>query len=301
MPLHGWLPDALEEGPRRRRDRASGASPWRSGRTCSSGWGSGRCPEAARWAGPSTGGRRGHRRRVGGALRDGPARPAPLRGLRRRRQRGALRLRHRLAHAAGHRGRGHGALRARPRRRDAPGRRERARAAGPGPATPCACRASRATLRCSRRCWPWPSPCRSASPASSGSWGVLLTFVGGFVRHPLLALILAASLVASAAAHARMARLLLFEPVDPGWRKSRSLEPFGGRLPDATSLEMLALVPIAARRARARPVARSRRCLRWNRRRAIASALLDVYSLSASAPPMISISSLVIAAWRARL
>jgi NADH-quinone oxidoreductase subunit M len=83
-------------------------------------------------------------------------------------------------------------------------------------------------------------------PGLAGSWGVLLTFVGGFVRHPLLALIVAASLVASAAAHARMARLLLFDPVDPGWRKSRSLEPYGGRLPDATSLEMVALVPMAA-------------------------------------------------------
>jgi NADH-quinone oxidoreductase subunit M len=83
-------------------------------------------------------------------------------------------------------------------------------------------------------------------PGLAGSWGVLLTFVGGFGRHPLLALIVAASLVASAAAHARMARLLLFDPVDPGWRKSRSLEPYGGRLPDATSLEMLALVPMAA-------------------------------------------------------
>jgi NADH-quinone oxidoreductase subunit M len=83
-------------------------------------------------------------------------------------------------------------------------------------------------------------------PGLAGSWGVLLTFVGGFVRHPLLGLIVAASLVASAAAHARMARLLLFDPIDPGWRKSRSLEPYGGRLPDATSLEMLALVPMAA-------------------------------------------------------
>jgi NADH-quinone oxidoreductase subunit M len=83
-------------------------------------------------------------------------------------------------------------------------------------------------------------------PGLAGSWGVLLTLVGGIVRHPLLATILAASLVASAAAHARMARLLLFDRVDPGWRKSRSLEPYGGRLPDATSLEMLTLVPMAA-------------------------------------------------------
>ena len=83
-------------------------------------------------------------------------------------------------------------------------------------------------------------------PGLVGSWPIVLTFVGGFVRHPLLALVLAGSLVASAAAHARMARLLLFEKVDVRWRQSRSLEPFGGRLPDATTSEMLALVPIAA-------------------------------------------------------
>jgi NADH-quinone oxidoreductase subunit M len=83
-------------------------------------------------------------------------------------------------------------------------------------------------------------------PGLVGTWPIVLTFVGGFVRHPLLALVLAGSLVASAAAHARMARLLLFEKVDARWRQSRSLEPFGGRLPDATTSEMLALVPIAA-------------------------------------------------------
>jgi NADH-quinone oxidoreductase subunit M len=83
-------------------------------------------------------------------------------------------------------------------------------------------------------------------PGLAGSWGILLVFVGGFVRHPLLALVLAGSLVAWAAAHARMARLLLFDRVDAGWKKSPSLEPYGGRLPDATSMEMLALVPMAA-------------------------------------------------------
>ncbi len=84
------------------------------------------------------------------------------------------------------------------------------------------------------------------APGLVGSWGLLFCFVGGFARHPLLALILAGSLVVLAAAHARMARLLFFERVDPAWRQSRLLEPFGGRLPDATSLEMVALVPIAA-------------------------------------------------------
>jgi NADH-quinone oxidoreductase subunit M len=84
------------------------------------------------------------------------------------------------------------------------------------------------------------------APGLVGSWALLLAFVGGFVRHPFLALILAAALVVSAAAHVRIARLLVFEKADPLWRRSRRLEAFSGRLPDATSVEMAALAPIAA-------------------------------------------------------
>jgi NADH-quinone oxidoreductase subunit M len=83
-------------------------------------------------------------------------------------------------------------------------------------------------------------------PGLVGAWGLLLALLGGFVQHPLVGVLLAGALVVSAAAHARVARLLLFEHVDPAWREGRSLEAFGGRLPDATSLEMFALVPLVA-------------------------------------------------------
>jgi NADH-quinone oxidoreductase subunit M len=83
-------------------------------------------------------------------------------------------------------------------------------------------------------------------PGLVGSWALVLVLVGGFAPHPLVALWMAAAIVVSAAAHARVARLLLFEAVEPGWRRSRQLEAFGGRLPDATSFEMAALVPLAA-------------------------------------------------------
>jgi NADH-quinone oxidoreductase subunit M len=83
-------------------------------------------------------------------------------------------------------------------------------------------------------------------PGLVGSWGVLLALVGGVARHPLVGVLLAAALVVSAAAHARIARLLVFERIDSGWRTNRYLQPFGGRLPDATSLERVALVPLAA-------------------------------------------------------
>jgi NADH-quinone oxidoreductase subunit M len=82
-------------------------------------------------------------------------------------------------------------------------------------------------------------------PGLVGSWGVLLAFVGGVAQHPVVAGLLGAALVVSAAAHVRVLRLLVFERVDPTWRTNRSLDPFGGRVPDATSLEMAALVPLA--------------------------------------------------------
>jgi NADH-quinone oxidoreductase subunit M len=83
-------------------------------------------------------------------------------------------------------------------------------------------------------------------PGLAGAWGDLLAFLGGFARFPVLALVLAVAVVASAVAHLRVARLVLLERSDPSWRSSAALEPFGGRLPDATAPELFALVPVAA-------------------------------------------------------
>ncbi|HEX3771073.1 MAG TPA: proton-conducting transporter membrane subunit [Polyangiaceae bacterium] len=83
-------------------------------------------------------------------------------------------------------------------------------------------------------------------PGLVGAWAVVLSIVGGATPHPFVALWMAGAIVVSAAAHARVGRVLLFEPVDPAWRRSRQLEPYAGKLPDATSLEMAALVPLAA-------------------------------------------------------
>jgi len=83
-------------------------------------------------------------------------------------------------------------------------------------------------------------------PGLVGSWGVLLALLGGFVWHPALAVMLAAVLVVSVAAHGRIARLVLLGKIDPAWRASFDLEPYGGRFPDATRWEVVALVPIAA-------------------------------------------------------
>jgi NADH-quinone oxidoreductase subunit M len=82
-------------------------------------------------------------------------------------------------------------------------------------------------------------------PGLAGFWGTLLALLGGFVRHPVLAMLMAAALVASAAAHVRVARQSLLGPVHTTWRHSRLLAPFGGHFPDATIPELVALVPLA--------------------------------------------------------
>jgi NADH-quinone oxidoreductase subunit M len=83
-------------------------------------------------------------------------------------------------------------------------------------------------------------------PGFVGAWGMLLALLGGFGVHPALGVLLAASAVVSAVAHGRVARLVLFGPVDADLRKSPLLSALGGRLPDATPREILALVPLAA-------------------------------------------------------
>jgi NADH-quinone oxidoreductase subunit M len=82
-------------------------------------------------------------------------------------------------------------------------------------------------------------------PCLAGFWGPLLAMLGSFARHPVLATVFAVALVATAAAHLRAARMLLLGHVDPAWRRSSYLEPFGGRLPDAAPREVAALVPLA--------------------------------------------------------
>ncbi len=70
-------------------------------------------------------------------------------------------------------------------------------------------------------------------PGLAGSWGVLLTMLGGFVRYPLLSLLLAIALIVSIAAHLRFGRNLLFGSG-------------AATVVDATAPEMAVLVPLAA-------------------------------------------------------
>jgi NADH-quinone oxidoreductase subunit M len=81
-------------------------------------------------------------------------------------------------------------------------------------------------------------------PLFAGFWGQLLVLLGAFARHPVLASVMALAIVLSAAAHLRVGRLMLLGRFDPARRKTSMLDPFGGRLPDATGPEVAALVPL---------------------------------------------------------
>jgi NADH-quinone oxidoreductase subunit M len=78
-------------------------------------------------------------------------------------------------------------------------------------------------------------------PGLAGFWGMLLVLAGGFARHPVLAVLLAASLVASAAAHVRVARCVLFERDRPVPLASAPVP-----VPDAGPRELAVLVSLAA-------------------------------------------------------
>jgi NADH-quinone oxidoreductase subunit M len=82
-------------------------------------------------------------------------------------------------------------------------------------------------------------------PALAGFWGPLLALLGGFTRHPVLAGVMALTLVASAAAHLRVGRMMLLGRVGAARRGSPLLEPFGGLMPDATPRELAAFIPLA--------------------------------------------------------
>jgi NADH-quinone oxidoreductase subunit M len=81
-------------------------------------------------------------------------------------------------------------------------------------------------------------------PVLAGFWGPLLVLMGGFGRHPVMAVALAWSFVALAASHLRVARSMLLGRLDPAWNVSPLLESYGGKLPDATPGEIAALVPV---------------------------------------------------------
>jgi NADH-quinone oxidoreductase subunit M len=82
-------------------------------------------------------------------------------------------------------------------------------------------------------------------PCLAGFWGPVLALLGGFGRHPALAVLFALAIVASAAAHLRAGRMMLLGSFDESWRSSAALQAHRGRLPDLTSREIAALGAVA--------------------------------------------------------
>jgi NADH-quinone oxidoreductase subunit M len=82
-------------------------------------------------------------------------------------------------------------------------------------------------------------------PCLAGFWGPLLSLMGGFGRHPALGLLFAACIVALAVAHLRVARLTLLGRFDDAWRTSAALEVHRGKMPDLSSRELAALAAVA--------------------------------------------------------
>jgi NADH-quinone oxidoreductase subunit M len=79
-------------------------------------------------------------------------------------------------------------------------------------------------------------------PGLAGFWGPMLVLAGGFARHPVLTVLLAAGFVASAAAHVRVASAVLFGRAAPP-EPSGSSDP---RPSDAAPRELAVLVSLAA-------------------------------------------------------
>jgi NADH-quinone oxidoreductase subunit M len=82
-------------------------------------------------------------------------------------------------------------------------------------------------------------------PCLAGFWGPLLSLLGGFARHPALGVLLALSIVALALAHLRVGRLTLLGRFDEVWRTSAALDVHRGRMPDLSSRELAALASVA--------------------------------------------------------
>ncbi len=77
-----------------------------------------------------------------------------------------------------------------------------------------------------------------------GAWGPLLALLGVLSSYAPLAVVSAIALVVLAAAHLSAVSRIAFGPLDPAWKKSELLEPFGGRLPDLTGREWTSVAPL---------------------------------------------------------
>ncbi len=81
-------------------------------------------------------------------------------------------------------------------------------------------------------------------PGLVGFWGECLATIGAYPAHRVAATVAAFGFALVAAAHVRILDAVGFGKLDESWQKSPYLEPFGGKFPDVTTRELVAIGPL---------------------------------------------------------
>jgi NADH-quinone oxidoreductase subunit M len=82
-------------------------------------------------------------------------------------------------------------------------------------------------------------------PGLSGFWGEAMTFIGAFPRYRALTILAATGVIVTAAYHLWALQRMFLGKFREEWRKSKYLEPFGGKFPEINTRELISLAPLA--------------------------------------------------------
>jgi NADH-quinone oxidoreductase subunit M len=82
-------------------------------------------------------------------------------------------------------------------------------------------------------------------PGLSGFWGEAMTFIGAFPRYRLLTVLAATGVIVTAAYHLWALQRMFLGKFREEWRKSKYLEPFGGKFPEINARELISIAPLA--------------------------------------------------------
>jgi NADH-quinone oxidoreductase subunit M len=81
-------------------------------------------------------------------------------------------------------------------------------------------------------------------PGLLGFWGELLAIVGAFPSYRVIACLAAGGAILAAASHLRVLERVCLAPMPESWKTSAALAPFGGKVPEITTRESAALLPL---------------------------------------------------------
>jgi NADH-quinone oxidoreductase subunit M len=82
-------------------------------------------------------------------------------------------------------------------------------------------------------------------PGLSGFWGEAMTFIGAFPRYRALTMLAATGVIVTAAYHLWALQRMFLGKFREEWRKSKYLEPFGGKFPEINARELATIAPLA--------------------------------------------------------